>query len=162
MGFEIVVYIIAQTVPLLRVLWLGDSISRQDSVVELRHGTATKSKTTPASASVDMLTGGHENMELVALPSGKIVRADSEEGRAFRASQPPAEDTAAQPAANLEERTVADDGDGNRNKRSTTSADDHVHELWADMGLSRRVWSLPPSSSRAREGESSRRPLSNI
>lgn len=67
-------------------------------------------------------------MELVVLPSGRVVRADSREGEAFKASQN-AEDTQPTEAQPQEE----------------SSERDEVHETWAAMGLSKKAWSQSPS-----------------
>lgn len=82
------------------------------------------------------MTGGEtiheagESIELVQLPSGKIVQADSEEGKAFKASQQ--SEAAAVPETQLPQASGFD-------------MDDKVHQVWADMGLSRRAWSQSPS-----------------
>lgn len=65
---------------------------------------------------------GPEGLELVELPSGRIVLAASEEGRAAA--------TAA--AANTSQRAV--DGEG-----------DEVRRLWSDMRLSEKARSKSPS-----------------
>lgn len=82
------------------------------------------------------VTGGEtihetdESIELVQLPSGKIVQANSEEGLAFKASR--AKEGATAPQTQLQQTTGF-------------NMDDKVHQVWADMGLSRRAWSQSPS-----------------
>ncbi|KAG8163741.1 hypothetical protein KVR01_007038 [Diaporthe batatas] len=134
---EVAIYIIAQAIPLLRVFYLGrtkGSSRASGSVQEALPPSASfvgKKMTT-------RVTGGEtihetdESIELVQLPSGKIVQANSEEGRAFTESQRTEETTI--PRTQMQQSTGF-------------NMDDEVHRLWADMGLSRRAWS-PPAAAR--------------
>lgn len=80
------------------------------------------------------------SIELVQLSSGKIVAADSEEGRAFKALG------SAEGDATGQTRAVASlSAPGQEHAPSEVTNDDEVHMIWADMGLSRRAWSRSPS-----------------
>lgn len=138
---EISVYIVAQTVPLLRVLSFkkkkttGSRTTTQiASVAEIDPRSKGKSQATATT----MLSERQPSIELVQLPGGKIVAADSEEGRQFQASQssqprdagasgdtPMAESQRLQHGA--ESMTTAQRNSAN------TGIEDEVHRLWADM-----------------------------
>lgn len=103
-----------------------------------------------------------EVIELVQLPSGKIVRADSEEGKAHEQSKegrtsldiapnPGQSESAeasksAQAHAREEAKAPVTPKLAPRQADSPEEVDDETHKLWADMGLSRRAWSLSPSN----------------
>lgn len=103
-----------------------------------------------------------EVIELVQLPSGKIVRADSEEGKAHEQSKegrtsldivpvPGQSESAeasksAQAHAPEEAKAPVTPKLAPRQADSPEEVDDETHKLWADMGLSRRAWSLSPSN----------------
>lgn len=134
---EAAVVIIAQTVPLIRVLFQG---SKATSVTAAIPQTAESEKGPAAGQSVL----GTDDIELVELPTGRIVAAESEEGRAFQAAQAAAGTNTATAAGHEDEtreRDVAREG-------STIIVDDELHKMWADMGLSRRAWSTSPELSR--------------
>ncbi|POS76257.1 hypothetical protein DHEL01_v205350 [Diaporthe helianthi] len=130
---EVAIYIIAQAIPLLRVFYLGrtkGSSRTSGSVHKAPPPSFVGKKMTTQVTGGETIHATDESIELVQLPSGKIVQANSEEGRAVRESQ------------RNEENTVAQ-----RQVQQTTSfnMDDEVHRIWADMGLSRRAWSQSPS-----------------
>ncbi|KAI3391042.1 hypothetical protein diail_8093 [Diaporthe ilicicola] len=85
---------------------------------------------TPKPAPVDEAS---QPVELIQLPSGRIVPADSDEGRASQGQviQPP-DITVTSPKQQ-------------RERRSEARGDDEVHRIWEEMGLSRRAWSKTPS-----------------
>lgn len=119
---EVAIYIIAQAIPLLRVFYLGrtkGSSRASGSVQEAPPPSFVGKKMTTRVTGGETIHETGESIELVQLPSGKIVQANSEEGRAFRESQ------------------------RNEEMQQTTgfNMDDEVHRMWADMGLSRRAWS---------------------
>ncbi|KAJ0122661.1 hypothetical protein J7T55_003176 [Diaporthe amygdali] len=130
---EVGIYIVAQAIPLLRVFYLGQTNRSSRSSGSIREAA------TPSFVGKKMttrVTGGEtiheadESIELVQLPSGRIVQANSEEGKAFRASRP---------------AQSADVPETQAQQASGFNMDDEVHRVWADMGLSRRAWSQSPS-----------------
>ncbi|KAF3765049.1 hypothetical protein M406DRAFT_107000 [Cryphonectria parasitica EP155] len=128
---EAAVFIIAQSVPVIRILWHGSAApsprgTRQD---ESRKVTDTK----PVGAAIQ---GTVRSIELVELPSGRIVAADSEEGRDFQGSQ------AAVGGEGVKQVTEQPTGEVSMEGHA---AADEVHRLWADMGLSRRAYSTSPT-----------------
>lgn len=150
--FEIVLYIVAQTVPLLRVLIVGSKTSSKAggttniSIAELsRSGPQTKQA--KAMPDLDALAGDHASLELVQLPGGRVVAADSEEGQRHCASQ--GEREAAGTVASRSVAAAEAQGHEPRDVDEPLSVDDEVHRLWADMGLSRRAWSQSPSPPQA-------------
>lgn len=129
---EITVYVVAQSMPLIRVLLQGRSSS-----VERTGGS--QPKTTHAG----QRTGAHPGqapdtaIELIQLPSGRIVPADSEEGKPFKASG----------MGRAVDNTVTDNTTRPLTPVDQVSAaviDDEVHRVWAGMGLSKRAWSQSP------------------
>lgn len=143
---EVTIYVVAQTIPLLRVLFLGNSSRDSKSRGSVTGRTSPNTDRSergkyPAAAGTDASQGVRQSIELVQLPTGKIVSADSEEGQAHKAApatettvraMPPASEIATpQPVA------VEQGGAG-------VMMDDEIHRIWADMGLSRRAWSKSP------------------
>lgn len=80
------------------------------------------------------------SVELVQLPSGKIVRADSQEGKAHQAPEAPAQTETA-------ERKQNDNSMQPDQNAPTPAADDEAQRIWAAMGLPRRAWSQSPPPS---------------
>lgn len=152
MQAEITIYIAAQTMPLIRVMLQG----RSSSTVSTRSRPAI-SPTSPSGKckspviGLDNIQQSLPSVELVQLPSGRIVAATSEEGQAFKTSE--AGRTVSQP------RVAQGPGAATEaNPRaSEVAVDDEVHRIWAEMGLSRRAWSQSPSPQPERE-----RDVSNI
>lgn len=169
MQAEAAVFIIAQTIPIIRItLQTHSSASRVvTSVAEPRYSSSNnknyycnsqgegsdKAQELPASAPQPRPRSNlYEGVELVQLPTGRIVRADSEEGRALTGSE--ASKAAAAVTAGTGTRTrmtpqpfavvVAGGGGGEQSR----PGEDEVHRLWADMGLSKRAWSRSPSPTR--------------
>lgn len=136
---EVAIYIIAQAIPLLRVFYLGrtkGSSRASGSVQDAPPPSFVGKKMTTRVTGGETIHETGESIELVQLPSGKIVQANSEEGRAFRESQRNEESTV--PGAQIQQTTGF-------------NMDDEVHRMWADMGLSRRAWSQsgsPPPAAR--------------
>lgn len=137
---EVGIYIVAQAIPLLRVFYLGQTNRSSRSAGSVQEAT------TPSFVGKKMttrVTGGEtiheadESIELVQLPSGRIVQANSEEGKAFRASRP---------------AQCVDVPETQAQQASGFNMDDEVHRVWADMGLSRRAWSQSPSPPPAARG----------
>lgn len=135
---EVAIFIIAQTIPVLRVLLLREPRSSEDRLVGSIAGLASGSKTDKRkSPTIDDVR--KTSIKLVQLSSGKIVAAESEEGRAFKASAEENEATGQTRAAtfsSIPEQTHA---------VIAVTIDDEVHRNWSDMGLSRRAWSQSPS-----------------
>lgn len=132
---EAAVFIIAQTIPVIRVMFQSEDASLRSSTSS--RAASTKSKT----ARPNETTGP---VELVQLPSGRIVTADSDEGRRASEGQEVPKNAGAQAAEPLPDVTVTSppqQGAGQRTRR----ADDEVHRIWQEMGLSRRAWSKSPS-----------------
>lgn len=157
-GFEVVIYIVAQTIPLLRVMFLGSASTRPGSIAAQTTGSKGKGKFKDAKPgnSLEELPGTYESHELVVLATGKVVLAGSEEGKAFQAAQAPKPTVA--------EATEPTDGDSptkipdvSDNGMSSLALDDETHQLWAGMGLSRRAWSKSPTAS-PEQGPVRRRP----
>lgn len=137
---EVAIYIIAQAIPLLRVFYLGRTkgTSRAaGSVQEAPTASFVGKKMTTRVTGGQTIHQADESIELVQLPSGKIVQANSEEGRAFKESRPDEGPTAPQTQSG---------------QTSGFNMDDEVHRIWSDMGLSRRVWSQSPSPPPATQG----------
>lgn len=163
---EAAISIVAQTIPVLRVLIQpGDSsaaasLRRRSSPSSRQATTTTANKTKGGGGDGDPAgpRGRVQSIALVQLPTGRIVPADSDEGRALQRQQeeeaaaatatatappeavaPPVE----QLAARAEDREEAV---GREVPRGTmTTIDDEVHKIWEEMGLSRRAWSKSPS-----------------
>ncbi|KAG6368229.1 hypothetical protein INS49_002430 [Diaporthe citri] len=88
---EVAIYIIAQAIPLLRVFYLGQTkrSSRTAGLVqEAPPPSFVGKKLTTRVTGGETIHEADESIELVQLPSGKIVQANSEEGKAFKASRP--------------------------------------------------------------------------
>lgn len=136
---EAAVVIIAQTVPLIRVLFQGSQASAVTAAVP----QTAKGEKGPATVQSIL---GTDDLELVELPTGRIVAAESEEGKAFRAAQvaagtATATATIAGHGHEIQEVDVAREG-------ITTISEDELHKNWAAMGLSRRAWSTSPELTR--------------
>lgn len=135
---EISVYIVAQTVPLLRVLSFkkkktagSETATQVASVAELNPHPQGKARATTTT----MISERQPSIELVQLPGGKIVAADSEEGRQFQASQPRVAETSGTAAAAMTPRLdqEAETVTPARRHSANTGIEDEVHRLWADM-----------------------------
>lgn len=134
---EAAVFIIAQTLPVLRVMWQsGGSSSISRLVTSVAEPTYSQSRKGKAPASEPTL-GAHESVELVQLSSGKIVAATSEEGKAFKALSEASRQADAVLAPERAAQGV--------NSGTELNFEDNVHKVWADMGLSTRAWSKSPS-----------------
>lgn len=145
---EVAIYIIAQTVPLLRVLLSQSSsqthIARSIIEIDANNGGNMKGKGPATGRETNCATPDpYEGVEMLQLPSGRIVTADSAEGEAFKASQPAsgaaAGATAPSAGQGLSAQAQPPTGEG-----SARVNDDKVHELWLSMGLSKRAWSQSP------------------
>lgn len=140
MQAEITIYITAQTMPLIRVMLQGRSSSRESVRSRSAIGsTKARDKGKSPVTALDNATQAHESVELVQLPSGRIVRATSEEGKAFKTSETERTGGQSIPAQNLVPTTETNQ------RASGVTVDDEVHRIWAEMGLSRRAWSQSPS-----------------
>lgn len=138
---EVAVYIIAQVIPLLRVMVLGEGskASVRPEAVEKTSRARGLDKGKTAAVGLGSIT--EVGVELVQLPGGKIVPADSEEARAeFGTSQAPGTGEVASPEVAASAPPPPQEG-GYRGPE----LDDEVHKKWSDMGLSRRAWSKTPS-----------------
>lgn len=133
---ESAVFIIAQTIPVIRVMLQSEDTSLRSTTSSRPASTRPKSGAGPTQAT--------EPIELIQLPSGRIVAADSEEARAVSQSREVPRGIgalAAQPRADVTVASPPQQGAGQRIFR----ADDDVHRIWHEMGLSRRAWSKSPS-----------------
>lgn len=109
-----------------------------------------KARKSTARTGLETIEEVRPSIEMLQLSSGRIVPADSEEGRAFKS---------AQTATDVEQITPLSDRGPTEAKapsrmgqhESGVPADDEVHKLWSEMGLSRRVWSKSASPSPERE-----------
>ncbi|KUI56130.1 hypothetical protein VP1G_03545 [Cytospora mali] len=139
---EVAIYVVAQTIPLLRVLLLSDSSkdSKSPGYATRLSATNRKAKGKTPAAGVEPVQEVRTSIELVHLPSGKIVTADSEEGKAFKSSE--AGEKAGQELPTTEK--AASEPQLVQGVSGAT-LDDETHRIWADMGLSRRAWSKSPS-----------------
>ncbi|KUI73284.1 hypothetical protein VM1G_09110 [Cytospora mali] len=139
---EVAIYVVAQTIPLLRVLLLSDLSKDSKSPGSSTRLSATNSKNkgkTPT-AGVEPVQEVRTSIELVQLPSGKIVAAGSEDGKPFGSSEAGSKTGQAAPTTEMatSEPQLVQGGSG-------VTLDDETHRIWADMGLSRRAWSKSPS-----------------
>lgn len=134
---EVAVYIIAQVIPLLRVMVLGEgskasergmAVSGIASVRDLDKGKSPTSGTEGIS---------EVGLELTQLSGGKIVPVDSEEARAEREMLEAPKTEAPTSEANAPSPPSQEQVGG-------PQVDDEVHRKWSDMGLSRRAWSKTP------------------
>lgn len=142
---EAAVFIVAQTIPVIRVLLQSHDVASRRASSSPTLDTKSKQEHSAAM----MAESRPESIGLVQLPTGKIVRADSEEGRAFQSQEAvsprdvgPTSDPSAEPTGIKEHSVVAP-----RHKGTDTliTVDDEVHRIWEEMGLSRRAWSKSPS-----------------
>lgn len=118
---EAAVFIIAQTIPVLRVLLQSD----KPPISSIGSGQSKQKEET-----VDTRA---PSIELVQLPGGRIVAADSDDVKAFKSrQQPQPEQTDQKPATD----DLIDAG-----VVTMASVDDEVHKIWEQMGLSTRAWS---------------------
>lgn len=142
--FEAAIYIIAQTVPLLRVLLTGSKDnSRNVSVAEIDPNQKSKRKESVGGAEKTAATlDAYQAVELVQIQSGKIVPANSEEGRALKALSPTTERAIGAVTASAPTGAVPS------SEINLGQVDDDVHQLWLSMGLSKRAWSKSPSPER--------------
>ncbi|ROV98073.1 hypothetical protein VMCG_07010 [Cytospora schulzeri] len=141
---EVAIYIIAQTLPLIRVILQGDSKKTRNLVSSELNTTANISasgKATKATVRIDpdAIEEVRPSIELVQLSSGRIVAADSEEGKALRASQ-----TGMGITSTITSPEGGPTPSRSGQRTSGLLAQDEVHKLWSDMGLSRRAWSSSP------------------
>lgn len=83
---EVAIYVVAQTMPLLRVLFLGspskDNKSPGSATGRLSLRKVDRSKT--RADGLDLIQEVRASVELAQLPSGKTVSAESKEGKAFK------------------------------------------------------------------------------
>lgn len=134
---EAAVFIIAQTLPVIRVMFQSNTSSPATrpvtSVVEPTYSRKGKGK--GKATAPELPVGAHEGVELVQLPTGKIVTADSEEAKAFKESSGVSRSAEASESMNAQGGT----------REAGQSFEDEVHKAWADMGLSTRAWSKSPT-----------------
>lgn len=152
--FEILLYFIAQTVPLLRVAFVGSKASSRSgagsiSLAEIPRSAKNKQKRATGAPDLDILAGDHAGVELVELPGGKIVAADAEEAQTHRATGRESVGAVTQEAGEGENQTGGMSHDQEGSDDDAVMVDGEVHKLWADMGLSRRAWSKSPSPQQA-------------
>ncbi|KAJ4391652.1 hypothetical protein N0V93_005271 [Gnomoniopsis smithogilvyi] len=136
---EVAVYIIAQVIPLLRVMVLGEGSKaslRPSALAEPARAQRTDKGKSPAIGLGSITEVG---VELVQLSSGKIVPADSEEARIERETTEASKREAQTPEAIVPSEPPPQEEYGG------PDLDDEVHRKWSDMGLSRRAWSKTPS-----------------
>lgn len=143
-------YIVAQAIPLLRVLLTTGGGSKASSQASAR--------VSPREVS-EAKVPDEGGFALVQLPSGKIVPADSEEGKPH--VQPSKQGQTDLNIAQLSDQTVESSKSTQIQTMARASTlvtpqltaqtvladpeiDDEVHRLWEDMGLSRRAWSKSP------------------
>lgn len=145
---EAATFIIAQTIPILRITLQKQSSSSRlvSSVAEPTYsrqggGDSNNSNKNAARLGASM-QDRHEDVELVQLPTGRIVAAASAEGIALRASQ---EEAAAAERSPVTSKTLPPGEPQRSRARSTVDSEDGIHRLWAGMGLSKRVWSRSSS-----------------
>lgn len=130
-------YFIAQTIPLVRVILQKDERETRlaGSVNEItpRNRMAKQGKK-PTATAIEPLSEARLSVELVVLPSGKVVRADSDEAQVANVQALQSEAGPSQPAvaASVEQQDPEQLG---------PDAQDPVHENWAKMGFSKRAWS---------------------
>ncbi|CAN8104693.1 unnamed protein product [Discula destructiva] len=156
---EAAIVIIAQTIPVIRVLlWPYDSsnagsVSKRPSSLR---SPDTKAADKPGEGVLaDVTESKTRSIALVQLASGKIVRSDSEEGTAFQAQQASTQDPIETSGEAPEALSTGAQDDqpiavGAPTGLETADVDDEVHKIWQEMGLSRRAWSKSPSTSPTR------------
>ncbi|KAH8775235.1 hypothetical protein F5883DRAFT_518672 [Diaporthe sp. PMI_573] len=125
----------SQTIPVIRVMLQSEDASLRSSTSS--RAVSTKSKT-PKTSRPNEASGP---VELIQLPSGRIVAADSDEGRASQSQEVP-KDTGTRGVQPPRDVTVTTPP---QQEQRTRRADDEVHRVWEEMGLSRRAWSKSPS-----------------
>lgn len=151
---EAAISIVAQTIPVIRVLLQqGDSSSvgrapssRQPTAAKTKNDLGLEGPQTGAGAG-DSKT---QSIALVQLPTGRIVPADSDEGRAYqREQQQQQQQTVLQSREEevVEEQQQREDVIADAPRDTLITIDDEVHKIWQEMGLSRRAWSKSPSPS---------------
>lgn len=128
-------FIIAQTIPVIRVMFQSEDASHRSGASS--RAASTRSKTPKPAASGEPA----QPVELIQLPSGRIVTADSDEGRAFQSRGVPE----GKDARALQPPDVTVTSPHNETRQSTRRDGDEVHRIWEEMGLSRRAWSKSPS-----------------
>lgn len=140
MQAEITIYIAAQTMPLIRVMLQGKSSSTAATASRAAAGQSSAlNKWKSPATRLGSTQQARASVELVQLPSGRIVTATSEEGKTFKASE--AERTTGQLGTAQDPAPCTETNQG----ASEVTVDDEVHRVWAGMGLSRRAWSQSPS-----------------
>lgn len=150
---EITMYIVAQAIPLLRVLYLGEASSFRAASINSDTAARQSGKGKSPATAQDLTS--EVDIELVRLPTGRIVAASSEEGKAHKASEEGQAIKKTEPAQtgelDAERGGHASAGQGlapaQEVRQSAIDVHDGVHRLWADMGLSRRAYSQSPSAS---------------
>lgn len=125
---EAAINIIAQCVPIIRVMLQGETAIRPLSL--------SSNKPTVVSAA------RAASIELVVLPTGRVVAASSDEGRAFQIEHQQSAQASLEPAS---KPRPADAKEVGVEIVSEVSADDKVHKRWEEMGLSKRAWTKLPS-----------------
>lgn len=169
---EVSIYIVAQTMPLLRILLLASSSESRIvlSVAEIPPSDKMdeekqiRQRAAAVRAAREAPREDVEGLRTVQLPTGKIVAATSEEGRAHVASQKTTgEDSVGQVRRSIEispnptEKNVVthpeQDGELEGFQPTTGQAgvamttEDPVHVLYKAMGLSKKAWSQSPPES---------------
>lgn len=156
---EAAISIVAQTIPVIRVLLQpgGSSSYTASSTRRASRGRRMDAKTVTKGDDPAGADGGRvQSIALVQLPTGRIVPANSEEGRALARDEAAAaaavvtqeEEEAAAAAAAVGSRDVPPEAtDGQGEVPSDVDEDDEVHRIWQEMGLSRRAYSKSPSPS---------------
>lgn len=153
MQAEAAVVIVAQTIPVIRVLLQphGSSTSSNSRGASSLRGADTKAAPRPGEGNqAGIAESKTQSIALVQLPSGKIVRSDSEEGRALQnqgATAHEAIPTTGEPSENPSVGAQERDATAARERSDAADLDDEVHRIWREMGLSRRAWSKSPSPS---------------
>lgn len=133
---EAAVFIIAQTMPVIRVMFQSENASYRSSVSS--RAASARSKTPKLAA----LSEATQPVELVQLPSGRIVAANSDEGRAAQSQRAPDGEDA---RGVLPPDVTVTSSSRQETRQSTHRGGDEVHRIWEEMGLSRRAWSKSPS-----------------
>ncbi|KAL2286662.1 hypothetical protein FJTKL_06656 [Diaporthe vaccinii] len=133
---EAAVFIIAQTIPVIRVMFQSEYASHRSTASS--RAVSKKSKTPNPNLSNEV----SQPVELVQLPSGRIVAADSDEGRAAQSQRTPE----GKSVLNVQppDVTVTSPPQQDAGQRTRREGDE-VHRIWEEMGLSRRAWSKSPS-----------------
>lgn len=106
---EAAIFIIAQTIPVIPVLLQSDTPPKSSTI---------SGQTEPKQVTVNTRTS---NIELVQLPGGRIVAADSDDGRAFQSRQH------SQPEQVIQPRRMGDLIDAGVGREAPV--DDEVHKI---------------------------------